>query len=130
MVVGRPSLAAVAVCRLVRVSVCSCGAAPMVSVSSPRSTPGSRFRGPTDAVPAPATLSVYTGGLARCRAAVWLDLYDPAIDDLTVLTEEFGLHPLAVEDAVHDHGRPNWTITTTGCCCRLTAPNWTPAATR
>jgi magnesium transporter len=39
-------------------------------------------------------------------ATVWLDLYDPEIDDLAVITEEFGLHPLAVEDAVHDHERP------------------------
>ncbi|MBV9920320.1 MAG: magnesium transporter CorA family protein [Pseudonocardia sp.] len=44
--------------------------------------------------------------LAQGRSTVWLDLYDPEIDDLTVLTEEFGLHPLAVEDAVHDHERP------------------------
>ena len=37
---------------------------------------------------------------------IWLDLHDPDDADLTVLTEEFGLHPLAVEDAVHDHERP------------------------
>jgi magnesium transporter len=40
------------------------------------------------------------------KAIVWLDLYDPEIDDLAILTREFGLHPLAVEDAVHDHERP------------------------
>jgi magnesium transporter len=44
--------------------------------------------------------------LAQGRGAVWLDLYDPEIADLAVLTEEFGLHSLAVEDAVHDHERP------------------------
>ena len=37
---------------------------------------------------------------------IWLDLRDPDRDDLAVLSEEFGLHPLAVEDAVHDHQRP------------------------
>jgi len=37
---------------------------------------------------------------------VWLDLGDPDTADLDVLTEEFGLHPLAVEDAVHEHQRP------------------------
>jgi magnesium transporter len=37
---------------------------------------------------------------------VWLDLYAPDAGDLEVLTEEFGLHPLAVEDAVHEHQRP------------------------
>jgi len=38
-------------------------------------------------------------------AVVWLDLHDPDREDLTVLSEEFGLHPLAVEDAVHEHER-------------------------
>jgi magnesium transporter len=39
-------------------------------------------------------------------SVVWLDLRDPDRDDLAVLSEEFGLHPLAVEDAVHEHQRP------------------------
>ena len=39
-------------------------------------------------------------------AMVWLDLYDPDQADLQILVEEFGLHPLAVEDAVVDHQRP------------------------
>lgn len=37
---------------------------------------------------------------------VWLDLDAPDLDDLAILTEELGLHPLAVEDAVHEHQRP------------------------
>src|SRR5262252_3580141 len=37
---------------------------------------------------------------------VWLDLRDPDQDDLGVLSEEFGLHPLAVEDAVNERQRP------------------------
>ena len=37
---------------------------------------------------------------------IWLDLRDPDRDDLTVVSEEFGLHPLAIEDAVYDHERP------------------------
>ena len=37
---------------------------------------------------------------------VWLDLSDPDQEDLEVLSEEFGLHPLAIEDAVHHHERP------------------------
>ena len=36
---------------------------------------------------------------------VWLDLLMPTKDDLGVLVEEFGLHPLAVEDAVSQHQR-------------------------
>ena len=39
-------------------------------------------------------------------AVVWLDLQDPSAEDLQVVVEEFGLHPLAVEDAVHEHQRP------------------------
>jgi magnesium transporter len=37
---------------------------------------------------------------------VWLDLLDPDEADLSIVTHEFGLHPLAVEDAVQDHQRP------------------------
>ena len=40
------------------------------------------------------------------RAVVWLDLYDPTQDDLGIVTHEFGLHPLAVEDAISPHQRP------------------------
>jgi magnesium transporter len=36
---------------------------------------------------------------------VWLDLLMPSVEDLHVLVEEFGLHPLAVEDALHEHQR-------------------------
>ena len=39
-------------------------------------------------------------------AVIWLDLHDPAREDLDVLSEEFGLHPVAIEDAVHEHERP------------------------
>jgi magnesium transporter len=37
---------------------------------------------------------------------VWLDLLKPSAEDLAVLVEELGLHPLAVEDAVSEHQRP------------------------
>jgi len=43
--------------------------------------------------------------LEQDGTVVWLDLNDPDQDDLTVLSEEFGLHPLAVEDAEHEHQR-------------------------
>jgi len=39
------------------------------------------------------------------HTVIWLDLRDPDSHDLAVLGEEFGLHPLAVEDAVHEHER-------------------------
>lgn len=39
-------------------------------------------------------------------AVIWLDLDDPDRADLQIVIEEFGLHPLAVEDAIHDDQRP------------------------
>ncbi|GAA1905129.1 magnesium transporter CorA family protein [Streptantibioticus ferralitis] len=39
-------------------------------------------------------------------AAVWLDLCAPGPADFAMISEEFGLHELAVEDARHDHQRP------------------------
>ena len=39
-------------------------------------------------------------------AVVWLDLRDPDTEDLEVLSEEFGLHPMAIKDAVLEHERP------------------------
>ncbi|HYY02068.1 MAG TPA: magnesium/cobalt transporter CorA, partial [Mycobacterium sp.] len=39
-------------------------------------------------------------------AVIWLDLRDPDREDLAVLEAEFGLHPLAIEDAVLAHQRP------------------------
>ena len=44
--------------------------------------------------------------LRQDGVTVWLDLHGPGIEDLEVLTAEFGLHPLAVEDAVLRHERP------------------------
>jgi magnesium transporter len=44
--------------------------------------------------------------LADQSVTVWLDLRGPDSDDLGVLSEEFGLHPLAVEDALHHSQRP------------------------
>ena len=40
------------------------------------------------------------------KAVLWLDLFDPDETDLRAMAAEFRLHPLAVEDAVHDHQRP------------------------
>ncbi len=37
---------------------------------------------------------------------VWLDLLKPSHQDLEVVVEEFGLHPLAVDDAVNERQRP------------------------
>ncbi|GAC1400385.1 MAG: magnesium transporter CorA family protein [Vulcanimicrobiaceae bacterium] len=39
-------------------------------------------------------------------AFVWLDVVDATADDFALIQEEFGLHPLAIEDAVKAHQRP------------------------
>jgi magnesium transporter len=44
--------------------------------------------------------------LADESVTIWLDLRAPGSGDLAVLSEEFGLHPLAVEDALHRSQRP------------------------
>jgi magnesium transporter len=37
---------------------------------------------------------------------VWLGLYEPTEDELSEIGDRYGLHPLAVEDAVYAHQRP------------------------
>ncbi|HWG94051.1 MAG TPA: CorA family divalent cation transporter, partial [Mycobacteriales bacterium] len=44
--------------------------------------------------------------LADPACAVWLDLLQPDDADMAVLVDELGLHPLAIEDALHAHQRP------------------------
>ncbi len=39
-------------------------------------------------------------------AFVWIGLHEPTADEFVAVVEEFQLHPLAVEDAVHAHQRP------------------------
>jgi magnesium transporter len=87
-------------------------------------TPGPEAASVTHAVPprCPTRTRLYQAGelleegfpaellsqrLAGDPAAVaWLDLYDPTREDLQIVVEEFGLHPLAVEDAISPHQRP------------------------
>jgi magnesium transporter len=44
--------------------------------------------------------------LADDSAIVWFDLCKPTAEELGTISEELGLHPLAVEDAVQEHQRP------------------------
>lgn len=39
------------------------------------------------------------------RSFVWFDVVAPQPDDLAIIQEEFGLHPLAIEDAINAHQR-------------------------
>jgi magnesium transporter len=44
--------------------------------------------------------------LSEQGTMVWLDLRNPDHEDLAVLQDEFGLHPVAIEDALVDRERP------------------------
>src|SRR5918911_5770482 len=40
------------------------------------------------------------------RGLAWIDLYKPTEEEFASVAQEFGLHPLAVEDAIKAHQRP------------------------
>ena len=42
----------------------------------------------------------------RRECFVWVALYEPTLEELETMQQEFGLHELAVEDAGHGHQRP------------------------
>jgi magnesium transporter len=44
--------------------------------------------------------------LREPHTILWLDITDPTPEDQILLREEFGFHPLAIEDAVRAHERP------------------------
>jgi magnesium transporter len=56
-------------------------------------------------VRAPHTSATAGPGEARSRF-VWVGLHEPDAGELERLADVFGLHPLAVEDAIHAHQRP------------------------
>ena len=51
----------------------------------------------------PADISSY---LAIPECFVWVALFEPDLDTLLVMQEQFGVHPLAIEDAQHGHQLP------------------------
>ncbi|WP_149180554.1 magnesium/cobalt transporter CorA [Streptomyces sp. TRM49041] len=65
---------------------------------------GRRREGPTDVVAA----------LAEARGTVdaflWIGLHEPTAQEFDRVSEEFGLHPLAVEDALKAHQRPKLEV--------------------
>jgi magnesium transporter len=53
------------------------------------------------------------GAVQACQrngAFVWLGLYEPTEDELDSVRREFGLHELAVEDALNAHQRPKLEV--------------------
>ncbi|MET7473997.1 magnesium/cobalt transporter CorA [Streptomyces sp. NPDC005648] len=65
---------------------------------------GHRTEGPAD----------LSDALTQCRrgrdAFVWIGLYEPTETEFARVTKEFGLHPLAVEDALTAHQRPKLEV--------------------
>ncbi|MFF0965046.1 magnesium and cobalt transport protein CorA [Streptomyces sp. NPDC003703] len=64
---------------------------------------GHRTEGPED----------FSDALAEARAAggfVWVGLHEPTEQEFDLVTEEFSLHPLAVEDALKAHQRPKLEV--------------------
>ena len=58
-------------------------------------------------VETPASLSdTYAALDSRPGAMAWIGLYRPSTDELTSLATQFGLHELAIEDAILAHQRP------------------------
>ncbi|MFJ6659133.1 magnesium/cobalt transporter CorA [Streptomyces sp. NPDC091377] len=55
----------------------------------------------------------FSAALGEARAEggfVWIGLYEPTHAEFDLVTEEFGLHPLAVEDALKAHQRPKLEV--------------------
>ncbi|MFJ3146058.1 magnesium/cobalt transporter CorA [Streptomyces halstedii] len=65
---------------------------------------GRRTEGPTD----------FSAALAEARASkdgfVWIGLHEPTEEEFDLVSSEFGLHPLAVQDALRAHQRPKLEI--------------------
>ncbi|MCW2577266.1 MAG: magnesium and cobalt transport protein CorA [Modestobacter sp.] len=94
--------------------------APLPPTLRPRPAGARRNRPPSQQSGDPVVdCAVYVGGerqdvapaealrVARDRGGfVWLGLYEPTEEALTAIGELYGLHPLAVEDAVYAHQRP------------------------
>ena len=60
-----------------------------------------------DGSPQPVTdLAAVSDMLREPDAFVWFDAVDPTEETLAVIREEFDLHPLAIEDALHEHEHP------------------------
>ncbi|WEH19187.1 magnesium/cobalt transporter CorA [Streptomyces sp. VNUA24] len=64
---------------------------------------GHRTEGPEDLSDALATARA-SGGF------VWIGLHEPSEKEFALVTEEFALHPLAVEDALKAHQRPKLEV--------------------
>jgi magnesium transporter len=54
----------------------------------------------------PASLQETYEACRERHGLAWIGLYEPAEEEFSSVAEEFGLHPLAVDDAINAHQRP------------------------
>jgi magnesium transporter len=54
----------------------------------------------------PASLEEIYEACRKEHGLAWIGLYEPTEEEFSSVAEEFGLHPLAVEDAIKAHQRP------------------------
>src|SRR5215216_5485965 len=54
----------------------------------------------------PASLEETYEACRKQHGLAWIGLYEPTEEEFSSVAEEFGLHPLAVEDAIKAHQRP------------------------
>jgi magnesium transporter len=54
----------------------------------------------------PASLQEAYEACREQQGLAWIGLYEPTVEELSSVAEEFELHPLAVEDAIKAHQRP------------------------
>lgn len=64
---------------------------------------GHRTDGPED-------LSDALAGARSAGGFVWIGLHEPTPEEFDLVSQEFGLHPLAVEDALKAHQRPKLEV--------------------
>ncbi|KOX49433.1 magnesium transporter CorA [Streptomyces sp. NRRL F-7442] len=64
---------------------------------------GHRADGPED-------LSDALGAARGAGGFVWIGLHEPTEEEFALVSQEFGLHPLAVEDALKAHQRPKLEV--------------------
>jgi magnesium transporter len=57
-------------------------------------------------IASPTTLEETTELKDSLRGMAWIGLYRPSVEEFQAVADEFGLHELAVEDAVQAHQRP------------------------
>ncbi len=83
------------------------GEARMIRVKAHATTDGSESNGVElgdlrDA----AAIGEISDLLADATRLLWIDVNDPSPEEMVRVGEEFGLHPLAIEDAIRRHERP------------------------